>query len=284
MKKNFLLPRPTTRSYLRALFAIARKDWKQYWRYPLNAASTIFQPVIWLAPVYFMGKAFSVDGQALGFAQYSGTSDFMSFIILGAVLGNFINAVFWGMGYALKNDMDSGVMESNWLTPIPRLLILIGRSLTNLLVTAVTSLGMLVVCGFIFGFHPTGDVWKAVLVILPMLIGLYGFGFAFAGIVLLMREANTMVDMSAFLIQIFSGTDFPVTVLPKWLLPIALILPLTYGIDAARGLLLKTDTLLSIGVEVALLIVFMFGMLWLGSWIFSKIERRVRTLGTLGQH
>lgn len=284
MDTNFLLSQPTRASHLRALFAIARKDWKQYWRYPLNAVSTVFQPVIWLAPVYFMGKAFSVDGQALGFAQYSGTSDFMSFIILGAVLGNFINAVFWGMGYALKNDMDSGVMESNWLTPIPRLLILIGRSLTNLFVTAVTSLGMLFVCGLIFGFNPTGDVVGAVLAVIPMLIGLYGFGFAFAGVVLMMREANTMVDMSAFLVQIFSGTDFPVTVLPKWLLPIALLLPLTYGIDAARGLLLKTNTLMAIGVEVALLIVFMFVMLWFGSWLFYRIERRVRTLGTLGQH
>jgi ABC-2 type transport system permease protein len=266
------------------LFAIARKDWKQYWRYPLNAVSTIFQPVIWLAPVYFMGKAFSVNGQALGFAQYSGTPDFMSFIILGAVLGNFINAVFWGMGYALKNDMDAGVMESNWLTPIPRLLILVGRSLTNLFVTAVTSLGMLVVCGLIFGFHPTGDVWGAVLAVIPMLIGLYGFGFAFAALVLIVREANTMVDMSAFLVQIFSGTDFPITVLPKWLLPIALILPLTYGIDAARGLLLKTNTLLAISAEIALLIVFMFVMLGFGAWIFARLERRVRTLGTLGQH
>jgi ABC-2 type transport system permease protein len=284
MESNILLSQPTTASHLRALSAIVRKDWKQYWRYPLNAVSTVFQPVIWLAPVYFMGKAFSINGQALGFAQYSGTSDFMSFIILGAVLGNFINAVFWGMGYALKNDMDAGVMESNWLTPIPRLLILIGRSLTNLFVTAITSLGMLVVCGLIFGFHPTGSVWAAVGAVIPMLVGLYGFGFAFAGLVLLMREANTMVDMSAFLVQIFSGTDFPVTVLPKWLLPIALILPLTYGIDAARGLLLKTRTLLSIGTEVALLIVFMFIMLWFGSWVFYRVERRVRMLGTLGQH
>jgi len=284
MKSNFLLSQPTLGSHLRALFAIAYKDWKQYWRYPLNAVSTVFQPVIWLAPVYFMGKAFSVNGQALGFAQYSGTSDFMSFIILGAVLGNFINAVFWGMGYALKNDMDAGVMESNWLTPIPRLLILVGRSLTNLFVTAVTSFGMLIVCGLIFGFHPTGDVWRAVLAIIPMLIGLYGFGFAFAALVLIVREANTLVDMSAFLVQIFSGTDFPVTVLPKFLLPIALILPLTYGIDAARGLLLKTDTLLPIGVEMILLIVFMFVMLGFGAWIFQRLERRVRTLGTLGQH
>lgn len=284
MESNLLLSQPTTGSHLRALFAIARKDWKQYWRYPLNALSTVFQPVIWLAPVYFMGKAFSVNGQALGFAQYSGTTDFMSFIILGAVLGNFINAVFWGMGYALKNDMDAGVMESNWLTPVPRLLILVGRSVTNLFVTAVTSLGMLIVCGLIFGFRPTGDVWGAVLAVIPMLIGLYGFGFAFAALVLIVREANTMVDMSAFLVQIFSGTDFPITVLPKWLLPIALLLPLTYGIDAARGILLKTNTLLAIGVEIVLLIVFMFVMLWFGSWIFARLERRVRRLGTLGQH
>jgi ABC-2 type transport system permease protein len=220
----------------------------------------------------------------LGFAQYSGTSDYMSFLILGAILGNFINAVFWGMGYALKNDMDSGVMESNWLTPVPRLLILIGRSLTNLFATAVTSLGMLIVCTLVFGFHPTGDVWKAALAIVPMLIGLYGFGFAFAGLVLLIREANTLVDTSAFLVQVFSGADFPVTILPKWLLPIALLLPLTYGLDAVRGLLLKTNTLLSIGTEIILLIVFMFVMLWFGSRIFHRVERRVRTLGTLGQH
>ena len=284
MENKFELFQPTFATQMRALSAIARKDWKQYWRYPLNAVSTVFQPVIWLAPVYFMGKAFSINGQALGFAQYSGTSDYMSFLILGAILGNFVNAVFWGMGYALKNDMDAGVMESNWLAPIPRLLILIGRSVTNLFVTAVTSLGMLLVCKFVFGFHPTGDVWRAVGAIVPMLIGLYGFGFAFAGLVLIMRDANTLVDTSSFMVQVFSGADFPVTILPKWLLPISLLLPLTYGLDAARGFLLKTNTIFSLGVEIAVLIVFMFVMLWLGSWLFHRVERRVRMLGTLGQH
>jgi hypothetical protein len=37
-------------------------------------------------------------------------------------------------------------------------------------------------------------------------------------------------------------------------------------------------------VEIMLLIVFMFLMLWFGSWVFYRVERRVRTLGTLGQH
>lgn len=278
------LSQPTLSSHLRALYALIRKDWKQYWRYPLNAVSSVFQPLIWIAPVYFMGQAFSVNGKALGFSQYSGTTDFMSFILLGTVLESFINAVFWGMGYALKNDMDSGVMESNWLTPIPRLLILIGHSVTNLIITAITSLGMLLFGGLIFGFNASGNVLNAFLPIIPMMLGLYGFGFAFAAVVMVIREANTLVDVSSFLVQIFSGSNFPVNALPRFLLPIALALPLTYGLDSVRAHLIGTKTILPLHWEMVLLIVFMFVMLWIGTTAFKSLERRVRMLGTLGQH
>ncbi len=278
------LSEPTLTSHLFALFALIRKDWKQYWRYPLNAISSVFHPLVWIAPVYFMGLAFSSNGKAEGFAQYSGTTDFMSFILLGTVLENFINAVFWGMGYALKNDMDSGVMESNWLTPIPRLLILVGHSVTNLIVTTITSASMLLVGGLIFGFRPTGDVLAAFAPIIPMMLGLYGFGFAFAALVMLMREANALVDMSSFLVQIFSGSNFPVNALPRYLLPVALALPLTYGLDSVRAHLIGTTPLLPLNTEMVLLVVFMFVMLWIGTWSFRALERRVRMLGTLGQH
>ncbi len=278
------LSQPSLQTQLRALYVIACKDWKVFWRYPLNAVSHVFQPIIWITPVYFMGQAFSTNGQATGFAAYSGSGDYMSFILLGTVLSNFILTVFWGMGYALKEDMDAGVLESNWLTPVSRLLILVGRTLTSLLTTTITSLVMLVIAGALFGFRPTGNTVAAILTAIPMLLGLYGFGFAFAALVLIMREANTMVDVSSFLVQGFSGSNFPVKSLPYWLIPVSLMLPLTYGFDAVRGFLLRTNTLLPLNVEVLILIVFMFVMLWLGSWIFYRVERRVRTLGTLGQH
>jgi ABC-2 type transport system permease protein len=272
------------RSHLRALFAIARKDWRQYWRYPLNAVSSVFQPLIWLTPVYFMGLAFSSHGKAQGFAAYSGTTDYMSFILLGAALSNFIDSVFWGMGYSLKNDMDAGVLESNWLAPVPRPLLLVGRTLTSLLITAITSLMMLLVASLIFGFRPTGNALAALIPVLPMLVGLYGFGFAFAALVLIVREANTMVDMSSFLVTIFSGAQFPVNALPRWLLPVSLALPLTYGFDAARGFLLGTRTLVPLPYEIGILVIFMFVMVFLGLAVFRRLERRVRITGTLGQH
>lgn len=278
------LSQTTLATQLRAIFVIAKKDWKVFWRYPLNAISNVFQPIIWVTPVYFMGKAFSTNGQALGFAQYSGTGDYMSYVLLGTALSNFILTVFWGMGYALKEDMDAGVLESNWLTPVSRLHILVGRTLTSLLTTTITSIVMLIIAALLFGFRPTGNVAAAILTAIPMLVGLYGFGFAFAALVLMMREANTMIDVSSFLVQGFSGANFPVKSLPYWLIPISLMLPLTYGFDAVRGWLLKTSTLLPLPTEVIILIVFMFVMLWFGAWIFYRVERKVRRLGTLGQH
>lgn len=278
------LSQPSLKTQVRALFIIARKDWKVFWRYPLNAVSHVLQPIIWVTPVYFMGKAFSTNGQALGFAAYTGSGDYMSFILLGTALSNFVTTVFWGMGFALKQDMDSGVLESNWLAPISRLLILVGRTLASLLTTIITSMTMLAIASLLFGFKPTGNVIAAILAVIPMLIGLYGFGFAFAAIVLMMREANTMVDVSSFLVQGLSGANFPIKSLPSWLIPVSLALPVTYGFDAVRGFLLKTNTLLPLHIEIMVIIGTMFLMLWFGAWFFYRTERRIRALGTLGQH
>src|SRR5437764_220373 len=108
------------RSSARAVLAIARKDCLHFVRYPLNAFFRMFEPLIWLTPVYFLGKSFATPRGNSGFAAYAGTGDYMSFILLGTVLSNYVAAVFWGMGFALKNEMDAGVLETNWMAPLPR--------------------------------------------------------------------------------------------------------------------------------------------------------------------
>ncbi|MGE5224148.1 MAG: ABC transporter permease, partial [Omnitrophica WOR_2 bacterium] len=72
--------------------------------------------------------------------------------------------------------------------------------------------------------------------------------------------------------------------LPRWLLPVSLALPLTYGFDAVRGFLLKTRTLMPISLELVILVLFMFIMIIFGLYIFNRLELWVRTRGTLSQH
>jgi ABC-2 type transport system permease protein len=269
---------------LYAVLAVVKKDWLHFLRYPLNALFATIQPLMWLTPIYFLSKSFSTADGNVGFAAYAGTSDYMSFVLLGAILSNYVSAVLWGMGYALKNEMDSGVLESNWLTPMSRPLMLIGRTLASIAITTLNSALMLLLGWLLFGFRVSGNLLIAALAALPMLIALYGFGFAFAAVVLLIREPNTLIDMSDYAISMLAGRQFPVQVLPKVLLPVSLAIPLTYGFDAVRGYLLNTETLLPIGYEIAILIAFMGVMAPVGYVVFKAVERHCRRLGTLGMH
>ena len=281
---NLHLARRNWRSHLRAALAIAKKDWLHFLRYPLNAVFRIVQPIMWLTPVYFLGKSFADKGSNVGFAAFAGTQDYMSFVLVGAILSNYVSAVFWGMGFSLKTEMDSGVLESNWMMPVPRPLFLAGQTIASLTIATVTGAGLLLLGALFFGFNTTGNLLPAFFVLLPTLLALYGFGFAFAGIVLLLKDANTLVDVSDFLISMLSGSQFPVEVLPRYLLPVALLIPLTYGYDAVRAYLLGTRTLLPLRYEIAILVGFMAVMVALGYIVFKRVERHCRALGLIGTH
>ncbi|MDI6638742.1 MAG: hypothetical protein QME82_07525 [Bacillota bacterium] len=64
----------------------------------------------------------------------------------------------------------------------------------------------------------------------------------------------------------------------------AMAIPLTYGYDAVRAILLGTRTLLPLHLEQAILVGFMGVMVALGLWAFGLVERRCRRLGTISMH
>ena len=68
------------------------------------------------------------------------------------------------------------------------------------------------------------------------------------------------------------------------LFAVSLALPLTYGYDAVRGILLGSKTLLPIPYEVGILLGFMVVMGVLGYAVFKRVERRCQRLGTIGMH
>jgi ABC-2 type transport system permease protein len=130
----------------------------------------------------------------------------------------------------------------------------------------------------------TGNLFSAIGVLVPMLVALYGFGFAFAALVLLIREPNTLIDVSDFFVGLLAGRQFPVNVLPRFLLPMSLAIPLTYGYDAVRGYLLNAKTIVPLQYEIVILLVSMCIMVPVGYGVFKLVERHCRKLGTLGLH
>lgn len=266
---------------IRARFIIGMKI---YFRYPLNFILSLFDPIIWLTPFYFMAKGFSSGGRILGFEYYTGNSDFIGFMVIGYMVTAYMNVALWSIGFSLKEEMRQGVLESNWSTPANRILLMISQSLFRFCVATLEVIITGVVCHFAFGFNITSNILKAVGLLIPGILGLIGIGIGVAALVLAAKEANSIIDISSGLVSAFSGSYFPISVFPKALLFICFMLPVTYLNDGIRGILLNQNTLLSIKYEFIILIALSLFSFALGSFIFMKIEKKCRDLGILGGH
>lgn len=266
------------------IWAVLKKDLRIMVRYPLNTIMSIVEPLMWLTPVYFLGQAFSSNAGPVGFAATTGSSRFMSFVLLGTITQLFISAAFWGMGWSLRNDMMAGTLEANWLTPTSRLVLLFGKSVSSLLRTSFNLIIILFLGRWLFGLEISAPFWQATFFLFPMLVGLYGFGFAYAGVVLLLKDANVLTDISNFLLSTLTGSTFPVKVLPAPLLFLSLVLPMTYGLDAIRAVLLKIPPLVDLRREFVILCVFAVLFIWLGRSIFRRVDDHVRKTGTISMY
>jgi ABC-2 type transport system permease protein len=264
--------------------AIFKKDLQVFLSYPLNAVMRLVEPIMWITPMYFMAQSFQVDGVNPGLAAYTGSGDYMAYYLLGSLISSYVSAVAWGMGFSLKNEMDAGVLESNWLTPASVLVQLIGRSCFSIFLTTLNSVGVIMFVWLLFGIDFFSFAGPALLILVPLIVALYGFGFGLAAVVLITNNANNVIDISNSLLTVISGSNFPITVMPRVMQAVALALPLTYAYDAIRGYLLGTSTLLPLNIELLILLVFMIVFFVLGFLLFRRIERRCRDLGTLSQH
>ena len=274
-------------SELRALLAIARKEWTIFRRYPSWVLAFFIWPVLFPFGYIFSAKALSgPGGSALPeFARLTGTSDYVAFIVVGSTLWMWLNMTLWDVGMQLRSEQMRGTLESNWLCPIWRISLMLGGSITKLATSVVFLAIAAVEFRLIFGVQlMNGNVALLLLIFLLVIPIIYGIGMAFASLVLRFKEANAMVFLVRGIFMIFCGISYPIAVLPGWMQSVAAVLPLTYAIRDIRAIALANATLADILPDLGVLAAFALAMPILGYLAFYLVERRSRRTGELGQY
>lgn len=274
-------------SELRAILAVANKEWTIFRRYPTWIASFLFWPIMFpLASIMTARALGGPDGANLNlFARLAGTDDYVAYIVLGNTVYMWVNITLWGVGLTLRNEQMRGTLESNWLCPVWRISIVVGQSLQHL----VTSLLFMVITFIEFWLVfdvkiVRGDVWPIVLILALMVPCIYGIGILFGSLVLRFKEPNAMVFLVRGLVMIFCGVSYPLAVLPGWMQTVAQYIPLTYAIEGIRAVGLNGASLADIMPTVIPLAGFALLLPALGLATFAWTERRARRMGALGQY
>lgn len=74
----------------------------------------------------------NLNGKFPGFEKYAGNSDYMGLVILGFMVSTYVWTVSWSRGFALKEEMTQGVLESNWSAHVSRIGLLISKSASKM--------------------------------------------------------------------------------------------------------------------------------------------------------
>jgi len=173
---------------------------------------------------------------------------------LPAILATLI--LFFGFllsGISFLRERYQGTRERLMASPVSRLDIICGYLLGFLLFAMAQTLILFFYTVYVLNVEFRGDLWQ--IVIFQVLIGILAvclgiFISAFA------RNEFQMIQFIPLIIvpQVFiCGVLFPIEQLPDYLQWIARFLPLTYGVDGIRGLMLEGKSLAGIGREIAVL-------------------------------
>ena len=247
---------------MNAIYGLWLREVKRYLRSRPQIIASLAQPLLYLLVLGFgLGNVF----------QQSGQGSYIQFIAPGVVaMGILFTSVFSGIG--LLWDRQFGFLKETLVAPVPRLHIMIGRTLGGATIAMIQGVLVLAVC-MIAGFRPQG---LAALPLAFVFMALTAIVFSALGTVI----GSSLRDMQGFqlimnflVMPIFflSGALFPLDNLPTALMAATRIDPLSYGVDGLRGALIDRATI-GVGLDAIVLTVVASLFLVLGARAFSKIQ------------
>lgn len=149
---------------------------------------------------------------------------------IGAGMIGIWNSNLWTTGRIIEEERKGGTLLILLASPNRLITILIGKSLSNSVVS-ILSMGISLGTGLLIFRIPVGitNPLHFFLGILLTVIALTNMGLVLGSIFVLTRNGGQYTQAFNFPIFILSGLMFPITFLPSWLRPFSNLLATTWG-------------------------------------------------------
>lgn len=245
-----------------AIYILWLRQLKRYIRSRARIVGSLGQPLMFLIA---LGYGFSA------IFRQAGAGNYINFLTPGIVAQTILfTAIFNGV--ELIWDRQFGFLKETMVAPVPRLNIMLGRTLGG--ATVATIQGIVVFfLSMIIGFRPFS--WSlfpfAVLIMFLIALMFTALGTAIATFMTDFQGFQLVINFLVMPMFFLSGALFPLQGLPGAIDTITKINPLTYGVDALRGAIINT-THFGLLTDLWVLLVITLAVVAVGSYLFSRIE------------
>ncbi len=235
-------------------------------------------PTVIAAIPILLGRALGGENAAAVFLENTGTANYVAYMVIGANIFMIVSNSLWIFGFWLRNEMQTGTLESLYLSPVSRAVLLGGVALYTAFRSLIAfSVAFTSGC-LIFGVNPfQGDVVLAVGFLLIGLIPIYGISFLYGAVIIRLKEANSLINLAQWGVAALMGIYYPVTVLPKVLQYLCMLFPPTWVNQDIRASLLGLSYFFGEWYfDLAVLWTFCVVAPLLGYYVFLANEKRIK--------
>ncbi len=270
---------------LTAAFSIAKKNLVISSRYKLEVIFWGVVPVLWVLPFILSGVAISGGYNNQNLASITGTGDFIEYIIIGSIIFSYMGSAIWAMGNALRWEQYTGTLEVLYLAPVSRLTILLGASLSQSIIATIQAILQFILFSVIFGIvYPLPKLLIVAFLLLLMIIGLYGFAFLLAAVIIFFKDPDVLNDFINTFFYIVTPVNYPLEAIPVSLRIFGFLIPVTYAIIGARSILLSINTTFTLE-NIIMILIALSAILWaIGYSIFKAAEYWTKKKGKLSAY
>jgi ABC-2 type transport system permease protein len=245
-----------------AIYVLWLRQIKRYVRSRPRIIASLGQPMLFLLAFGFgFGPIF----------QKAGQGNYIQFLAPGVIAMTVLfTSIFSGI--ELIWDRQFGFLKETLVAPVPRILIMIGRTLGGATVSLAQGFIVVLIC-LAAGFRTTNFAMLPLSFVFLALIAIMftAMGTAIASVLSDFQGFQLIMNFLVMPIFFLSGALFPLNGLPKALDVLASVDPLTYGVDGLRSSLIGVAHF-GIATDLSVLSVLTAACLAVGSYLFSKIQ------------
>lgn len=260
--------------------AFILRDFRNQKSYRLQFFGQIFGLFLSLLTVVFLSRL--IPGNQPALRPYG---DYFTFALIGTSAATFFTAAIGSFSDSLGREQGLGTLEAILVTPNdPRLLLLGGAAWP--FVFGLGAQAIYILIGIVvFGAQiQIGSLLLLVVVLFASMLSFFALGLVSAAVLIRTKRGTLIQGFLTTAFTMFGGVYYPVSVFPGWLQALSHLLPMTYGINAARQAVQVHPDMAIIGADLLALAAFTVVLMPASLILFQVSINRARREGSLAQY
>lgn len=267
------------KAFLCKAWAFVQRDFRIESGYKTNFVMHLGQSMVLLVFFYFLGELITPRSSAgVGSHGYP----YFPFAIVGLAFARYFDLTLRMFSESIRLAQVSGCLEAMLSSQTGCVSIVLMSSLYGLISGAVQLLVILIAGGAAFGVDFSGINLPATALVFLLSISIFvAFGVLSASAVMWLKRGDPLAWLLGGFGSIIGGAYFPIDVMPKWMQGVALLMPITYSLDALRQTMLRGHSVPMVARPLAILAGMVVVLLPLSVALFVAAVQKGRREGTL---